>query len=321
MNKFFKFYKKHEDGQILVLVALMLVGFIGFAGLLTDGGMMQLSKRELQAAADAAALAGANFLPYQPTKAVETARNYVLENDLLESNIKSITTPYDGDNRKIEVVLEKQASFTFGRIFNPSGSMITARAVAMRYPKWAGEALPFINLDDNYDDDPNIELWEKVSPGDFENIGKDEYEIFNYEKKQTCDTSSMAYFKVEYLDGIELKKGEDAEKKDEVQCVFNQENDPVFIISLRNDVIEQQWVEMENGEIRSLKADATGSEKLKNNDIIPLSQLVLLECHWDSYDKNKKTLTLTCYEDYDINNDELPENYYNPDGGTSNLIE
>ncbi|HAF49224.1 MAG TPA: hypothetical protein DCL08_08325 [Anaerolineaceae bacterium] len=306
MNKFFKFYKKHEDGQILVLVALMLVGLIGFAGLLTDGGMMQLSKRELQAAADAAALAGANFLPYQPTKAVETARNYVLENDLLESNIKSITTPYDGDNRKIEVVLEKQASITFGRIFNPSETKITARAVAMRYPKWAGEALPFLNLDDNYDDDPNIELWEKVSPGDFESIWKDDYDTYNQ------DDCSMVYFTVDYMDGVQITKGTVADKKQEVECVFGQEVNPVYVISLRSGVIESGQVKMKDGTIVSL-------DKLKNKDIINEDQLVLLECDWFFYEK--KTLKLRVSNVYDIINDELPENYYNPDGGTSNLIE
>ncbi|MDY6845821.1 MAG: pilus assembly protein TadG-related protein [Chloroflexota bacterium] len=305
MNKGFKFFKKLEDGQVLVLVALMLFGLIGFAALLTDGAMMQLSKRELQAAADAAALAGASYLPGDPTKAETTARGYVTGNGFEETNIKEINTPYEND-KKIEVVLEQPAMFTFGRIFNPSDSTISARAVAMRYPKWAGEALPFINLDDNYDDDPEIELWEKVSPGDFESIWKDDFDIFNE------DDCSLTYFTVDYMDGVQITKGEVADKKQEVECVFGQGHNPVFVISLRTEVIESGEVKLKDGSIRPL-------DKMKNKDIINEDQLVLLECDWYFYEK--KTLRLHVNNVYDFVNGEFPENYYNPDGGMSNLVE
>src|ERR1044071_8814432 len=49
-------------GVIVVLVALLLVGLLGMTAIAVDGGMLQHNKRAVQAAADAAALAGATEL-------------------------------------------------------------------------------------------------------------------------------------------------------------------------------------------------------------------------------------------------------------------
>ena len=48
-----------EDGAILVMTVLMLPVIIGFIGLMLDGGLAYAARRELQDAADGAALAGA----------------------------------------------------------------------------------------------------------------------------------------------------------------------------------------------------------------------------------------------------------------------
>lgn len=306
MGKYNRFPNKREHGQVLVIVALMIVGLIGLAALLIDGGMMQVTRREIQAVADASALAGGNFVPGQPAAALSSARDYVINNGLEDANIVSITTPFEGDSTKIEVILEEHASFTFGRIFDPSGSMISARAVAMRNPKWAGEALPFINLDDNYDEDPHIELWEKVAPGDKEKIIASDFELHNQ------DICSLTYFTVDFTDGIEITEGKVAPQKQEVDCVY-QQNITIYLFSLRSDVIESGQVKLADGTYRSL-------ENLKNKDVIALDQLVLLECRWDT-NGFPESLELTVLDVYDVGASEYPENYYNPDGGTSTLVE
>ncbi len=48
-----------EDGQILVLTLIMTLGLLAVLGLVADGGLVFARHRELQAAADAAARAGA----------------------------------------------------------------------------------------------------------------------------------------------------------------------------------------------------------------------------------------------------------------------
>jgi hypothetical protein len=52
---------KRERGQIMVLVALGLVGLLGFTALALDMGMAYADRRQAQNAADAAALAGARY--------------------------------------------------------------------------------------------------------------------------------------------------------------------------------------------------------------------------------------------------------------------
>src|SRR6266542_3521776 len=48
-----------EDGQILVLTLVMMLGLLAVLGLVADGGLVFARHRELQATADAAARAGA----------------------------------------------------------------------------------------------------------------------------------------------------------------------------------------------------------------------------------------------------------------------
>ena len=58
-------HKREKSGQILVLFAMGLVVFVGFAALVVDVGLNYAYERRFQAVADAASLAGAQEL--QPT--------------------------------------------------------------------------------------------------------------------------------------------------------------------------------------------------------------------------------------------------------------
>jgi len=71
---------------------------------------------------------------------------------------------------------------------------------------------------------------------------------------------------------------------------------------------------MADGTRRSLDA-------LKNDDVIDLSQLVLLECLFTNYDLQAKKLYLTVLNVYDIANNEFPPDYVNPEGGSVTLVE
>lgn len=54
--------KKHENGQSLVIIALMFLGLVAIAALVVDGGSLYLNRRSAQTAADAAAMAGTRTL-------------------------------------------------------------------------------------------------------------------------------------------------------------------------------------------------------------------------------------------------------------------
>ena len=65
-----------ERGQVLPLMALVLVVLLGISAFAVDIGYAYYAKRQLQSTADAAALAGAQDLPSIPT-AIATATDYV----------------------------------------------------------------------------------------------------------------------------------------------------------------------------------------------------------------------------------------------------
>jgi len=55
--------RRDQAGQTLPMVMFFMVALLGIAGLVVDVGGWYLQKRQVQAAADASALAGANQLP------------------------------------------------------------------------------------------------------------------------------------------------------------------------------------------------------------------------------------------------------------------
>jgi Flp pilus assembly protein TadG len=82
-----------ERGQVLVLMIIALVALLGTAALTMDVGFAWYAKRQVQASADAAALAGAQQLP-DITTAVSTANTYATLNtpDNLSSVAVNVTT-------------------------------------------------------------------------------------------------------------------------------------------------------------------------------------------------------------------------------------
>ena len=65
--------RKNERGQAIVLMVLALVVLLGMAALVLDVGNWFHTKRRLQATSDAAALAGAQKLPEDPSGAATMA--------------------------------------------------------------------------------------------------------------------------------------------------------------------------------------------------------------------------------------------------------
>src|SRR5260370_40089041 len=56
-------FRREQHGQILVIVAIMIVALLGFTGLVTDVAWYEVNLMRIQRAADAAALAGVVYLP------------------------------------------------------------------------------------------------------------------------------------------------------------------------------------------------------------------------------------------------------------------
>src|SRR5512146_3313387 len=75
-----------ERGQVIVISALLLPVLIGLTGLALDVGLLMVQRTERQRTADAAALAGAQYLMYNfgqsgaETTAEQTACTYAQNN-------------------------------------------------------------------------------------------------------------------------------------------------------------------------------------------------------------------------------------------------
>ena len=305
--------KRNEDGQVLVLVALLMVVLISFAALIVDVGAMYLTKSNMQNAADAAAIAGAQALP-DVSNAIITAKYYAELNGAEQDNTTA-TTPYNGVSTMIEVVITKNVRYAFAGVLGFIDGDVSARAVAKKQFVWAGEALPFLNLDDDYcgiencicDDAgscdldpnkalPNIVVWENTGTGDFESIWRSDYTLYY------GDDPTKTYFTVDFSDGILITEGEVASIKQEVQAICLQDK-PVYLFSLRRDVM------------------ADYASGLKNKDNIPLEDLVLLQVTFNSCDEDK-TNDLSVAGIFDINSGVFPTDFLNPDSkGISGLVE
>ncbi len=122
--------EKNEDGQALIMVVLAIVVLMGIAALVVDVGMLYVEKANMQKAADAAALAGAQDLA-DVSAAQNTAKKYAEDNGA-ETNKTVITTPYKGDSKKIKVICTKTVPHFFGKILGFTETKVSASAVAMQ---------------------------------------------------------------------------------------------------------------------------------------------------------------------------------------------
>lgn len=294
---------KNEDGQVLLLVALMMVVLIGLVALTIDFGQVYVTKAKLQNAADAASLAGVQKLP-DKNAAEDTAINYAGLNGVQGlGTLVTVITPYNEDPSKIEVVCLKNVQYTFARVLGFKNVDVSARAVAQK-ESWGGEALPFVNLNDKYDEEGDtIISWEMVGPGDKERIDDDGLILLRddagkvvsikviYENHRVDNKGQLKKNGEYYKDGIVFQKGTDASIKGALNDILDV-GQTVYLFSLSNSVID------------SGDYEKNGEKELKNQDVIPLDDVVLLKCELLEYDDKK--LTLKFLQVYKIAEGELP---------------
>ncbi|MEW6183389.1 MAG: pilus assembly protein TadG-related protein [Bacillota bacterium] len=132
-----------DKGTTLVLVALMLVVLIGFMALVVDMGALSANKRKLVAAADAAALAGAQTYangilsgtdPHDTTlvnSVYDFARNYAINNGADPNKIEIAVDEY---NYKITVDLSGEYDLHFAPVLGVDKGTRAAHAEAITGP-------------------------------------------------------------------------------------------------------------------------------------------------------------------------------------------
>ncbi len=120
---------RNSRGQVMVLFALLLPVLVGMMGIGIDTANLFQARREIQSAADLAALAGASQLPDNMGAASSVASDIAAQNGYSGSEV-AITAPYDGDDNKIEVAITQDVGLFFMPVLGLSSATVSARSVA-----------------------------------------------------------------------------------------------------------------------------------------------------------------------------------------------
>jgi Flp pilus assembly protein TadG len=122
--------RRNETGQAIVLTTLAMVAFVGMCAFVLDAGSWFRTDRRLQATADAAALAGAQMLPGDPSAARSTALSYADKNggDVADADI-TITSTFNA-NDTIRVKAKKTQEGIFSKVLGIDSADIEEHAVA-----------------------------------------------------------------------------------------------------------------------------------------------------------------------------------------------
>jgi Flp pilus assembly protein TadG len=142
MLRLLKKVRHNERGNVLILTAAAAPLLLGSAGLAVDTIQWTLWKRQLQRAADSAAIAA--VYDYH-TAGSESAARTAVTNDLVENKNTWVTlqsgfpqVAFPADNgqarRQVRVTLAVQQALPFSSIFMPTAPVISAQATAALVP-------------------------------------------------------------------------------------------------------------------------------------------------------------------------------------------
>jgi Flp pilus assembly protein TadG len=112
------------------MVMFFMVALLGVAGLVVDVGGWYLQKRQVQAAADASALAGANQLPAGWSYAQTAAQNEYTNNGKAGDSTTTTNTTDLTANDSVTVSASRVAPGYLTRVFGLSGVTVSGSATA-----------------------------------------------------------------------------------------------------------------------------------------------------------------------------------------------
>lgn len=116
-------------GQIMVIITLVIVTLIGAVALCTDVAILYLNWAQLQKSADAAALAGANYLPANQTTARRAATSYLttVATNGKPSDTVTITFP---KSTEVQVHAMRTVPYFFGRVLGLTSAPVSVTSIA-----------------------------------------------------------------------------------------------------------------------------------------------------------------------------------------------
>jgi Flp pilus assembly protein TadG len=136
---------RDESGQAVLVTVLFLAVLCGAVALVIDVGSWYREQRQAQATADAAALAGAQALPADPSKAVALAQQYAGSNGGGVAGADIAVTNDQEPNDTVTVTAKREAAGFFSKLFSIAGVNVSATAAARAgVPQQALGAAPIV---------------------------------------------------------------------------------------------------------------------------------------------------------------------------------
>ena len=124
--------RRRQSGQVIVLATLSLVAFLGMVGLALDVGYLWATRRSMQTAADAAAIAGAEALSVSGASVATVATTVAKQNGFSTANGSTITVSnppvdgtYAGNANYVEVKISQTEPTFFLKVLGVNGATVT----------------------------------------------------------------------------------------------------------------------------------------------------------------------------------------------------
>jgi Flp pilus assembly protein TadG len=118
----------YARAQISVLFALAAVTLVGVMALGADVGVLYYNWGQLQKAADAAALAGASYLPNDTTTATSVAQSYATKNGIQASDV--VTATPINSNKQMVVTVQRTVPYNFARVLGLTDGYVKVSSTA-----------------------------------------------------------------------------------------------------------------------------------------------------------------------------------------------
>jgi hypothetical protein len=111
-----------------MVFAIALPVLVGAMALSTDVGVLYFNWQTLRSAADCGAVAGASYLPSNPSQAISIADLYAKNNGILAGEIRSTTV--SSDNRSLNIQLQRAVPYSFALLLGLVSGTVSAQATA-----------------------------------------------------------------------------------------------------------------------------------------------------------------------------------------------
>lgn len=121
-----------DEGATAVIVAVMLIVLLGFMAIVVDAGAMYVERRQMQTAADAAALAGVVELPSSPTAALAAGGEYARLNTLDADDLAfEVRSTYASNDTMVATVRQSAMELYFAHFLGTDDAPVGATATAI----------------------------------------------------------------------------------------------------------------------------------------------------------------------------------------------